>query len=126
MIVLDTSTLIFWTLNQAKLSDRAQFALSQPEQKAISSISIWEIGIKVKQNKLEMPLPLQDYVDMITRIDGFEILPVDTQIWLKNIELEWDHRDPADRTIVATASLNASPLITSDHKIRAFYPQAVW
>ena len=52
--------------------------------------------------------------------------PVDVLTWIKNIELDWDHRDPADRTIVATASLHACPLVTSDSAIRAFYSQTIW
>ena len=51
---------------------------------------------------------------------------VDTETWLANLELSWDHRDPADRTIVATAVVNDCPLVTSDRAMRDFYPCAVW
>lgn len=40
--------------------------------------------------------------------------------------LEWPHPDPADRTIVATASLNDIPIVTKDQIIREFYPQTIW
>lgn len=126
MVVLDTSTLLFWTLDQAKLSAQAKAVLSRAEHTVISAISIWEIGIKVKRDKLKIPLSLHDYVAKLNAIDGFEILSVDTAIWLRNLELDWDHKDPADRTIVATADLLESTLITSDHAIRAFYKQAIW
>ena len=52
--------------------------------------------------------------------------PVTEMTWLKNLELTWDHKDPADRTIVATATLFSCPLITSDPEIRSFYANAVW
>ena len=126
MVVLDTSVLIFWTIDRKKLSKKARAALSQTDHKVISSISIWEIALKVSRNRIKLPLSIQDYVSKLNEIDGFEILPVDTATWLKNIELDWDHRDPVDRTIVATADLLASPLITSDSIIRAFYPQTIW
>ena len=126
MVVLDTSALIFWTLDQNRLSAQAQSALLQKQQKVISAISIWEIGLKAKQGKLSIPLTTQDYAARLNQIDNFEILPVDTKTWLKNLALDWDHKDPADRTIVATASLLECPLITSDNKIRAFYTQTIW
>ena len=55
-----------------------------------------------------------------------EIAPGDERIWLKNLELDWDHKDPADRTIVATAMLLSSPLVTSDRIVKQFYAETVW
>jgi PIN domain nuclease of toxin-antitoxin system len=37
------------------------------------------------------------------------------------MELDWDHRDPADRVIVATASLREARQATSDSATRKFY-----
>ena len=126
MIVLDTSALIFWTLDQERLSQTAAQAISDADHIALSSISIWEIGIKVQKEKLCIPVSIQEFTDKLRQIDRLDILPVDVQTWLKNLALNWDHRDPADRTIVATASLHACPLVTSDSAIRAFYSQAIW
>ena len=126
MIVLDTSALIFWTLDRARLSEAAAQAISSTDRIALSSISIWEIGIKVKRQRLFIPVSIQEFTDKLETIDRVDILPVDVLTWIKNIELDWDHRDPADRTIVATASLHACPLVTSDSAIRAFYSQTIW
>ena len=126
MIVLDTSALIFWTLDRARLSEAAAQAISGTDRIALSSISIWEIGIKVKRERLFIPVSIQAFTDKLETIDRVDILPVDVPTWLKNIELDWDHRDPADRTIVATASLHACPLVTSDSAIRAFYSRTIW
>ena len=126
VIVLDTSALVFWTLNRDRLSRTAAQAISDADRIALSSISIWEIGIKIKKEQLSIPVSIQEFTDKLEQIDRLDILPVDVQTWIKNLELDWDHRDPADRTIVATASLHACPLVTSDSAIRAFYSQSVW
>ena len=126
MIVLDTSALVFWTLNRDRLSQTAARAIADADRIALSSISIWEIGIKVKKEKLFIPISIQEFTDKLEQIDRLDIVPVDVRTWIKNLELNWDHRDPADRTIVATASLHACPLVTSDSAIRAFYSQAIW
>ena len=101
-------------------------SIAASSMKAISSISIWEIGLKVKQGKLSIPLPVQEYVDNLNSVENVQIIPVDERIWLRNLELDWDHKDPADRTIVATAMLLSSQLVTSDGIIKRFYADTVW
>lgn len=126
MIVLDTSALIFWTLDRERLSRAASWAIAGADRVILSSISIWEVGLKVKRQRLSIPVPIQEFADRLERIDRVDILPVDVRTWIKNLELDWEHRDPADRTIVATASLHACPLVTSDAAIRSFYSQTIW
>jgi len=126
MILLDTSALIFWTLDQEKLSATAAEALEGSERVALSSISIWEIGIKVQKGRLEIPYALDKYVQKLKTVRNVEILAVDETMWLKSLALDWSHKDPADRVIVAAAVLNGCPLITSDQTIRAFYRNAIW
>jgi len=60
-------------------------------------------GSRVKHQKLDIPLPINEYVDRLLRIGNLEILAVDIQTWWTIVDLPWDHRDPADRTIVALA-----------------------
>ncbi len=93
---------------------------------SISSISIWEIGLKAKKGKLDLPISIDNYVKGLKQIGNIEIVLVDVTIWLKNLALDWDHQDPADRTIVAMAKLYDCPLVTSDREIRAFYHQTIW
>jgi len=126
MIVLDTSTLLYWTLDPTQLSLKARQAIEQAEKILISSISIWEIALKVKRHKLILPLTMADYVDRLQRLETLEILPVDVQTWLANLELPWEHRDPADRTIVALATHFGCPLITPDQAIADYYSQTIW
>lgn len=126
MVVLDTSALLFWTLDPDLLSDNARKAIDETEQMTISSISVWEIGLKVKRGRLEIPLSISDYVERLQKLEKLEILPVEVETWLLNLALDWKHRDPADRTIVATALQLDCPLITSDHAIRSFYQGSIW
>jgi PIN domain nuclease of toxin-antitoxin system len=126
MIVLDTSALIYWTLDQDRLSEAAWNTIEGAEQIVVSSISVWEIALKVKRSKLQIPLPVAEYADWLQRIEILEILPVDVQTWLDNIDLKWEHRDPADRTIVAVATRLSCYLISSDRVMADFYPKTVW
>ena len=126
MIVLDTSALLFWTLDPVQLSAQANLAIEKADHLIVSSISVWEIALKVKRGKLDLPLSISNYVEGLDRLERLEILSVDVQTWLDNLQLDWDHRDPADRTIVAIAERLDCPLVTSDHIITGFYPKTVW
>ena len=126
MVVLDTSTLLYWTLDPAQLSIKANQSIDQADQILISSISIWEIALKVKRGRLVIPITITDYTERLQTVETLEIRPVDVQNWLDNIDLPWEHRDPADRTIVALAASLDCPLITSDQVIADYYPKAMW
>ncbi len=127
MVVIDTSALLFWTIdNQNRLSRTASAAIEGAERIIVSSISIWEIGVKVNKGRLYIPVSVHEFAHRLLRIDAVEVIPVGIETWLKSVELQWEHRDPADRVIVATAALRDCPLITSDKTIRAYYPQTVW
>lgn len=126
MILLDTCAVIYWTLDPEKMTRRARLAIDRADSVALSSISVWEIGIKVARNKLRLPLPIADFVSRLKDVRNASIIPVDEKIWLRDLELAWEHRDPADRTIVATAMMCDCPLVTSDGSIRAFYRRSVW
>ena len=126
MIVLDTSALIFWTLDPQRLSPKAKQAIEQADRILISSISIWEIALKVKRQKLDIPLPVNEYVERLRQLGNLEILAVDYQTWLDNVDLPWEHRDPADRTIVALAARNNCPLVTSDEIIANYFVGTIW
>ncbi len=125
MIILDTCVLIYWTLDPSKLSKKAEKLLNNNDI-GISSISIWEIGIKTLRKKLILPLSIEAYSKKLKKVDRVTIIPVDEKIWIDNINLNWSHKDPADRTIVATAKALNSPLLTSDKRILKFYKKAVW
>jgi len=126
MVVLDTSALLYWTLDPEQLSENARKAIDESEQVTISSISVWEVGLKVKRGRLEIPLSFSDYVERLQQLEKLDILPVEVETWLLNMTLDWQHRDPADRTIVATALRLNCPLITSDQAVRSFYQGSIW
>lgn len=125
-LLLDTCAMIWWTLAPDRLSPAAAKAIEGAGALLLSSISIWELGIKVKRNKLQMPYTLREYTEKLRSSGNVCFIPVDEEVWVRNLELAWDHDDPADRTLVATALLHDLPLVTADKVIAAFYPRVVW
>lgn len=122
MIALDTHALLWWALDPAQLSARAAATLRRMELEGgfASSISFWELGVKVKKKQLEMGMSIEEFARRIERSGTLEVVPVDTTVWLTSLSLAWEHRDPADRVIVATALAKEVPLLTKDESIRRF------
>ncbi|MEA3347682.1 MAG: type II toxin-antitoxin system VapC family toxin [Pseudomonadota bacterium] len=128
MLLLDTCALLWYSLDAQKLSAGAKIECEKIPQLGgfVSAISIWEIGLKIKNGKLDINTNIVDYVKRLRRVGTIEIIPVDENIWMKNLELDWNHRDPADRTIVATAILKKLPIVTSDKIISDYYDNIIW
>jgi PIN domain nuclease of toxin-antitoxin system len=122
VIVLDTHALLWWALDPKKLSGAARQAIKDMEERGgfVCSISFWELGHKIKKKELSIGIAIEEFARRIERSGTLEIVPVDTTLWLSSLALRWDHRDPADRVIVATALAKGVPLLTKDLTIRAF------
>jgi PIN domain nuclease of toxin-antitoxin system len=119
---------LFWTLAPDQLSPRARAAINAaaPFGWLASAISLWEIGLKVQRKQLTLGVSFAEYVQRLLLVDGLVLAPVDVRTWLRTLELDWAHRDPADRVIVATAELFALPLVTSDAEMGRYYADVVW
>jgi PIN domain nuclease of toxin-antitoxin system len=92
-----------------------------------SSISIWELGIKVRGGKLDLPVTVDEFVMRLERGGIVELLPVDTTTWLRTLSLDWAHRDPADRVIAATAQIKQVPILTKDRVLHDFRDvECIW
>lgn len=128
-IVLDTCALIWWSLDPDKLSEAAKDACDRMERDKnglIPSIAIWEIAIKIKNKKLDLGVDLDEYVASLKKSSVVRIVPINENLWLESVKLEWTHRDPADRIVVALASSEQASIITADREIRNFYNYVIW
>ena len=126
MIIMDTCALLWQSFEPEKLSAKASKAIDSSQEILLSSISIWEVGIKLKSKKLSIPLKLSNYVERVKKVDRVRIIPADETTWVDSIDLAWDHTDPADRVIVATAKRLAIPIVTADKEMKKFYKKVIW
>lgn len=116
-LLIDTQILIWWLLDDTKLSSSARALLTHMENAVyISHASLLEIAIKQKIGKLpELDVPVKTLVGLIES-DGFILLPVQTnhiQAYA-DIPLFPDHRDPFDRLLLAVAFHEKIPIISAD------------
>ncbi len=66
-IILDTCALLWWSLDPDKLSAKAKITIEDMERSKndiTSAMAIWEIAIKVKNQKLDLGVPLSKYISL--------------------------------------------------------------
>lgn len=131
MILLDTNALVWWISDPEHLSKKAQRLITREKRTngiTASSISIWEVCLLVKKERLRLSMDVGTWIETIEQLPFLQFVPVDTRIAQLSVDLpEPFHADPADRMIVATARILGATLVTSDRKM-LHYPhvQAVW
>jgi PIN domain nuclease of toxin-antitoxin system len=87
----------------------------------VSVISVWEIALLVRQNKLALHTSVGRWVDEALGVSGLQLLPFSPQIAIESVNLpEPMHKDPADRILVASARVERLTLVTSDKAMLAF------
>ena len=131
MILLDTSTLIWWTTALEKLSKKARDVIEKEIKEGVffvSSISIWEIYLLVKKEKVRFSVDIDTWLEKVGSSPYINFIPVDNKIAAKSVMLpDFSNKDPADRMIVATALINGATLVTSDKRILNYpHVQSVW
>ncbi|MDP3916484.1 MAG: type II toxin-antitoxin system VapC family toxin [Bacteroidota bacterium] len=125
-LLLDTHTLIWFLNGDGKLSDRVKTAIEDPNNSRIVSIaSIWEIAIKISLDKFRFQKGFKCFLDMVEE-NGFEILPVTFEHAMVVSTLEFIHRDPFDRLLIAQCKADKLILATKDENIKRYNIQTIW
>lgn len=90
----------------------------------ISVVSVWEIALLESKGRLELPLPVAEWVKQALDRPDFELLGLQPEIAIESCALPGAfHADPADRFLVATARLNNAILVTRDQRILKYGKQ---
>jgi PIN domain nuclease of toxin-antitoxin system len=119
-IILDTHALIWWLEGHPNLSKNAINTIESFENKIYISIaSLWEMSIKIKLNKLELNIPLNQLKSHLKQ-KSVEILPIVFEDIIINSTLENHHNDPFDRIIIAQSIHNKFPIVTYDKNFKKY------
>ncbi|HLI76992.1 MAG TPA: type II toxin-antitoxin system VapC family toxin [Acidobacteriaceae bacterium] len=87
----------------------------------VSVISVWEVALLVKRARLNLPLGVELWVEGALKLNGIDLLPLTPAIAIETVALPTPmHKDPADRTLVASARIERLRLVTLDGEILSF------
>ncbi len=75
---------------------------------------------EAEAGKLTLPEEATRWFPSAVALFGIEVVDIDEGIALNAAVLEWDHRDPADRIVVATALARGMSVVTADSVIASY------
>jgi PIN domain nuclease of toxin-antitoxin system len=130
MILLDTHTWI-WAHSETHLLSANVLELiqeTQPDQRAIASISIWEFAMMASKGRIALKIDPKIWLSSATTMSGLRIMELTADVAMESCSLPGEfHRDPADRIIVATARTHNLTLLTKDRKILDYpHVKSLW
>ena len=84
----------------------------------LASISLIEVARKEAKGDLIFRMALADWFRIALPPNRVRVLELTPEIAIEATRLpDWDHKDPGDRIVVATARVHRLSVLTSDQKI---------
>jgi PIN domain nuclease of toxin-antitoxin system len=117
--LLDTCALLHLANSPERLSPKAREAVMHLDSPLfISVVTAGELACLTAKNKALIPRHWRGWLDFQIEERGLNVLSIDLKIMSEAWSLpETDHRDSADRIIIATARVNNLTVITTDRLI---------
>ena len=113
-ILLDTHVILWALTDHPRLSDEARSLIIDPANEIyFSSASIWEIAIKHRLARKDMPVSSVEAA-RLCRLAGYQELTITSVHATATESLPDHHADPFDRILVAQAKSEPMQLLTHD------------
>jgi PIN domain nuclease of toxin-antitoxin system len=125
--IIDTHVLLWWLLDDARLSPRVRMIIGDGRNQLLWSVaSSWELANKVGLGKLRVPGPLRSYMPQKLQEQSLQTLHIEHAHAFEVAELPSHHRDPFDRILIAQARVERLPLISVDEQFTAYDIDVIW
>jgi PIN domain nuclease of toxin-antitoxin system len=120
-LLLDTHVLLWWLSDTERLPPAIRSAVEAAGPEAplwVSDITLWEIATLESLGRIDLGLPLRDWLERATAPPLVRRLGITPAVAAEVAVLPDDfHRDPADRVLVASARVLGATLATADRRI---------
>jgi PIN domain nuclease of toxin-antitoxin system len=126
-LLLDTHTLIWWSISPKRLSQQVSNLLDDEDNTLFLSLtSVWEMQIKLALGKLVLNLPLPELIESQCQTNDLQLLSIKPAHIYALADLPNHHRDPFDRLLIAQAIVEQMPLLSIDSIFDAYPIQRLW
>lgn len=113
-MLLDTCALLWLVSGGGQLSKSALEQIDSSLSVYISAISGFEISLKYRQGKLDLPVLPEEWFRTVLAYHDISVFPVSLDVCIKANDLPLIHKDPCDRFIIATSLINRLSVVTAD------------
>lgn len=118
--LLDTHVILWLAQHPQSIPSGVKQQLVIAERIYISPASAYELSLKGRLGKLpQVEGLIARWGDLMTAMLSEE-LPISSKDMMLAGALNWDHRDPFDRILVAQAQSRGIALVTKDNRIHQF------
>lgn len=126
-MLLDTHALLWWALDDSRLSRHAYSAIADIEAEVhVSTVSAFELTTKHRLGKLAIAAPILAEFAGSLREQGFLTLPFDLASAERAGNLPGPHRDPFDRLLIAQAITGDLQLVSNEAVFDAYGVRRLW
>lgn len=126
-LLLDTHVFIWWATSPEKLSQSALAVCENDKNTLVlSSVSIWEMQIKMQLGKLQLPYTLKNLITQHQKINMLKILNISLDHIYKLEVLPMIHRDPFDRLLICQALEDKIVLVSKDRIFSDYDVDLLW
>lgn len=118
--LIDTHILIWLAISPQEISKDVLRTLENPENKvAVSTVSFWEIAIKLSIGKLDLQgLKISDLVQFCEEQNIRIIqLPLSAVEQYQRLPKKENHKDPFDRLLISLSIADNYTLVSADGKV---------
>lgn len=114
-LLLDTHVWLWWQMAPQRLRPEAANAIADHSSDVyLSTVSSWEMAIKIAAGKLQLPRALHEMVSESLTTDTMRSLPVQHTHCFDIAGLPMHHRDPFDRMLIAQARAEKLTVVAAD------------
>lgn len=113
-ILIDTHILAWSLVDPDVIPPKARAILESGAMVYVPPCSLHEIALKVRKGAWDAMAPHAGRLDALCAVQGFHPAPYTFRMGILAGSLDWEHRDPFDRMIAATAIEMGIPLISID------------
>jgi len=125
--LLDTHTLLWITQDSDQLAPKVKkIFLDEKNEILLSTISLWEIAIKISLEKLKLPSNLDEFIKNHIIRNGIKIVNFEANHICQLENLPFHHRDPFDRALAAYCIQEKIPLLTKDKIFKKYKIKSIW
>ena len=119
MIVLDTHALVWAIQNDPRLGRSARALIDDAANQPflIPAMCLWEVSMLAHRGRIELGRDTLSWLHDVLGLPGMTLAALAPEIAVDGNRLDWAHRDPADRLLVATRGRPAAKLMTADAAI---------
>ena len=117
-MLLDTHVWLWFIFGSSELAPRLRNRIEEHAQEVLlSPVSAWEAFVLIERKRLAGRSSPGSFVRRALEAAPFRQAPMTHEIAIRSRELRFEHEDPADRFLAATALVCAVPLVTHDTRL---------